>query len=203
MSVLNTVITVVISAVLGGIITWCVNRRQLGRLIRMLKDAIFNREHVSLNEEFVMTQMLAENIRKADFDPDFIFAIYPGGAMVAEWLSRRFLGSYRDPKPMFTICVGTQRFSGGIKSEKAVVQENLPLDLSKLSPDAKVLLVNDVSRGGDTLKEAYVYLAKYFKDENIRSATLTVHKDSKAKPSFSATEETEKVIRFDWKHKQG
>ncbi|MHC4981924.1 MAG: hypothetical protein ACYTF6_02005, partial [Planctomycetota bacterium] len=74
-----------LGVVLGAMLTWLIGRAQWPRLLRRLKDAVIRREHVSLEEEFLMTHILAEKIEK----PEISFAISPGGAMIAEWLSRR------------------------------------------------------------------------------------------------------------------
>jgi len=89
-----------VSVVVGGLLTWIIGKAQQAYLLRRLRDTVINREHVSVNEEFLMTQLLADKIQEANFKPDIIFAVCPGGAMIAEWLSRRFLGNRSAPIPV-------------------------------------------------------------------------------------------------------
>lgn len=71
----------------GGLLTWAIGKVQQSHLVRELRDVLHDRQHVSLNEEFLMAQILAKKIRKADSLPDVIFAVSPGGLMIGEWLS--------------------------------------------------------------------------------------------------------------------
>jgi hypothetical protein len=54
---------------LGGLLTWVIGvilgRRQKNELVNILQHTVFDREHVSLNEEFLMTQLLAEKVQEA------------------------------------------------------------------------------------------------------------------------------------------
>jgi len=158
----------VVSIVIGALLTWFIGKK-LGKihqaeLLKKLRDAVLDREHVSLNEEFLMTELLAEKLSKANFKPDIIFAICPGGAMIAEWLSRRFFGNRSAPTPMQLLYMTPQK--GGMVTNDHLVEVDdmfttIPSDLSK---DSKVLLVNDVSRGGHTLHAA----------SDLRSKTSTI-----------------------------
>jgi len=71
----------------------------------------------------------------------------------------------------------------------------IPSDLPK---DSRVLLVNDISRGGHTLYAASEFLKKYFSEENVRSAALICHEQANVKAIYCVAI-TEKTIRFDWK----
>jgi hypoxanthine phosphoribosyltransferase len=190
-----------VSVVVGGLLTWTIGKNQQHHLIRRLKDMVLRRERVSVNEDFRMTQLLAEHIQKANYVPNFIFAICLGGAMVAEWLSRRFLGDFYIPVPVRLVHVITERSAGGITSIKARVDDKATTTESGLSEDSKVLLVNDISRSGHTLEAAYEFLKSHFADEKIKTATLFCHKYSSAIPTFYVAM-TERVIRFEWKQKE-
>jgi len=85
-------------------------------------------------------------------------------------------------------------------AEKYLVEVNdklttIPSDLPK---DSKVLLVNDISRGGHSLYSASEFLKKNFQEENVRSAALICHEQANVKPIYYVAS-TEKTIRFDWK----
>ncbi len=187
-----------VSVVVGGLLTWIIGKAQQSYLLNKLRDAVIDREQVSVNEEFLMTQLLSEKIQKANYTPDVIFAVCPGGAMIAEWLSRRFLGNFSTPIPIQSLHMIQERKKAGIDTIMAKVDDKLATIPPGLSKDSKVLLVNDISRSGHTLEAAYEFLKKYFPDENIRSATLICHKDAGAKPKYYVAM-TKKTIRFDWK----
>lgn len=198
MEIWLTFLIVMVSIVLGGLLTWIIGKAQQTPLLRRLRDALIDREHVSMNEEFLMTQLLAEKIQKANFIPDVIFAICPGGAMIAEWLSRRFLGNFSASIPVESLCITTERKSGSIISNKAKVDDKWIAIPSTLSPNSKVLLVTDISRSGHTLEAAYELLKNHFPDANIQRATLFCHTYSSVIPEFYVAM-TEKVTHFDWK----
>lgn len=145
-----------------------------------------------------MTRLLAKKIQEDKFNPDFIFAICPGGAMIAEWLSRGFLGSRSAPIPVQLLYMAREQGGAGIIVDRAVINESLTAVPSGLAKNSKVLLVNDISRGGYTLGSAAEFLKKHFPDGDIRSATLICAKDANVKPIYSVAM-TAKVVRFDWK----
>ena len=205
-----TVLVMMVGVVLGGLITWIIGKTQLHHLLRRLRDMLCFKERVSINEEFRMTQLLAEKIKKANYVPDVIFAIFPGGAMVAEWLSRRFLGDVSTPIPVQLVCVITKRISGGIKSTVASVDGKLTSITSGLPKDPKVLIVNDIARSGHTLGAAREFLKKYYTDDNIKIATLFRPEKFPEFPEFPEFSEgkldfyvalTDKNINFEWKQK--
>jgi hypoxanthine phosphoribosyltransferase len=199
MAVLLTFLFTVLGVVLGGLITWCVGRRLQPELVGRLREMVLDRRHVCLNEEFVLARLLVEEIRKAGFAPDVIYAISPGGGMISEWLSRVGLGDYSNPVPVRSICVHAERSGGGVETEKAVVKEDLKSVTSGFRPQSTVLLVNDISRGGATLQVAYDFLSQFFLPDGIATATLFCHTDARTKPRFYAAM-TDKTIWFDWKH---
>lgn len=199
MIILITLLSTIIGVLLGGFLTWWVGKRQQPELVERLRGMVLDRQHVSLDEEFVLAQLLATKIRAAEFTPDVIFAISPGGGMIAEWLSRICLGDYRNPVRVRSIYVESQRSGGGVLTEKAIVKEDLKGLTLGLRPDSNVLLVNDISRGGATLQAAYDLLRQAFPSRCISTATLFCHTDARTKPRFCALM-TKKTIRFDWKH---
>jgi len=185
-----------VSVVVGGLLTWIIGKAQQVHLLHKLRDAVIDRERVSVGEEFLMTQLLADKIQEANFVPDIIFAVCPGGAMIAEWLSRRFLGKRSTPIPVKLLYMSREQEDEGHKRDIAKVDDKLsaiPLDLPQ---DLIVLLVNDISRSGFTLDGAEEFLKKHF--SNIRSATLICYQDAAVKPEYYAAV-TRKTIRFDWK----
>ncbi|MCK4252490.1 hypothetical protein KAX97_13660, partial [candidate division WOR-3 bacterium] len=141
-----------------------------------------------------------DKIHKANFKPDVIFAICPGGVMIAEWLSRKGIGDFRNPIPVRVINLSNKRSSDGVIAESVVVKDDLTSIVAGFEKKAKVLLVNDISRGGASLKAAHDFLNQYFEKENIVTASLFCHEDARAKP-IHFTIMTKKTIRFEWKEK--
>lgn len=193
-----TLFVSMVSVLVGGVLTWAIGKAQQRLLLRRLRDMVLDRERVSLSEEFLMTRLLAEEMEKADFVPDVIFAICPGGAMVAEWLSRRFLGTRSAPIPVQSIFVIQKWSSGGVKVIEAKVDDISTAIPSALPTNSKILLVNDISRSGSTLKATHEFLKNRFVDNNIETATLVCHIQASTKPRFYVAM-TKKVVRFDWK----
>ncbi|MCH7556956.1 MAG: hypothetical protein IIB56_05795 [Planctomycetes bacterium] len=190
-----------IGVVVGACLTWIIGHTQQTSLWRRLRNALMDKRHVCLNEEFLMMRMLGETIRTSGFNPDVIFAISPGGGMIAEWLSRGALGDFSAPIPVRTVCVHSKRSGGTVKTDEAVVIDQLNSLVAGLSTESRVLLVNDISRGGETLRVAHQSLGQYFNPENVMTATLFCHRDARTKPRFHVVM-TDKTIRFDWKEPQ-
>lgn len=192
MKIWPTLLISMVSVVIGGLLTWIIGKIQQRLLLQKLRDAVIDRERVSISEEFLMTQMLAEKIPEADM-PDVIFAVCPGGAMIAEWLSRRFLGKRSDPIPVILLYMSREQDR---RRDIARVDDKLTMIPPDISPDSKVLLVNDISRSGFTLNGAEEFLKQKF--SNIKTTTLICYQDAAVKPEYYAAV-TRKTIRFDWK----
>lgn len=190
--------TTILGVLLGACVTWIVGYVQW----RRLRNVIMDRHNVCLNEEFLMSQMLAKQITKSGFKPDIIFAISPGGGMIADWLARVQLGKFDDPIRVRSICVHSQRPKAGVATERPTIVDVIHGITSDLSPNSKILLVNDISRGGETLRTAQEALQTHFAGENIKTATLICHVHSWTKPDFRVID-TEKTVYFDWKQSRG
>lgn len=201
MSALAILLTTVMGIVVGACLTWIIGYTQQNSLWRRLRNVLVDKRHVCLNEQFLMTRMLGENIEVSGFKPDAIFAISPGGGMIAEWLSRGALGDFSAPIPVRTVCVHSKRSGGTVKTDEAVVVDQLNNLVAGLPTESRVLLVNDISRGGETLRVAHQCLAQHFRPENVMTATLFCHRDARTKPGFHVVM-TDKTIRFDWKEPQ-
>ena len=198
---MNTPMSIIISlvcVVLGCFLTWCLQKMNLPRLLRKLADAVAQRAYASLNEEFWMTQMLARKIKRKRYKPDLIVGISPGGGMIAEWLGRRFLGTSQSPVPVSVLPIVTERTKTGMKARRARVDEAKAPELTDLAKDSRVLLVNDISRGGKTMEAAYDFLTGKKGLENVSTATLLLYEDSGVEPDFWVRT-TAGTARFDWK----
>jgi hypoxanthine phosphoribosyltransferase len=196
MGIWQSLLIAVVGAALGIVGRWLIGIWERAILLRKLKNAMLNRERVSLNEEFLMTRLLAQKIRKDKFSPDVIFGICPGGAMIAEWLSRRFLGSWDKPAPMQVLYMVPEHDDDGAINMK--VDEEWTAISPGMSKDAKVLVVNDITRTGDTLKVACNFLANHFDRKNIQSAVLVRDVQDKKNPTYHVAM-TAKAVQFDWK----
>lgn len=199
MGTCGILITAIIGIVAGALLAWVIGELQQRRVLHKLKEMVKDRQHVCLNEEFLITQILAENIQKEGYSPDVIFAVCPGGAMIAEWLSRRFLGGYKRQIQLRSIWIETKRSSDGVTSSMCKVrEENIDQVVSGLSKTDKVLLVNDISRSGLSLMVARDFLYKFFPEDNVKTAALFYHVDTRLEPTFSAIK-TDRTVRFDWR----
>ena len=172
-------------------------------LLKKLQDTVLDREHISVNEEFLMTRLLAEKLQDAKYKPDVIFAVCPGGAMIAEWLSRRFLGNRLAPIPVLLLnMVPHQKKESTIEMIHIGVDENWVAKPPGLSNDSKVLVVNDISRTSHTMDKAisYVISSLQVPIQNIQTAILICSKQLPidAKPTYYVAM-TSKHVHFDWK----
>lgn len=193
-----TLVFTIIGVLAGGIITLLIAWYEQKRLLRMLPEVVHSRQRVSLNEEFLLTGILAEKIRKANKVPDVIIAVCPGGAMIAEWLSRGELGDYCKPIPVLTLPMYPKKSKIGGTIKTIFIHRYTNIDIEQYFKDPNVLLVNDIARTGATLQSAYDHLKKNLTKGNIFTATLFCHRDANVKPNFYVVK-TDNVIRFEWK----
>jgi hypoxanthine phosphoribosyltransferase len=159
-------------------------------------------EHVTLSEEFLMTALLATKLVSGGWgNPDVIFAVSPGGCMVAEWLSRRFLGNWKRPIPVCTLVVKTTRTATGQPSAEAIIEEREIAEgcaAWPLADQGKALLVSDISRSGGALAVTFGFLAEHYGADRVAMATLMCQEGGPVTPHFCLVE-TNRVVRFDWK----
>ena len=88
--------------------------------------------------------------------------------------------------------------SDSVIRDVAEIDEKLTAIPPGLPQNPKVLIVNDITRTGFTLKAAKEFLSKHFSNENIGSASLICHESAPFKPERCVAM-TKKVVRFDWK----
>lgn len=198
LNILIAVAGVIAGAILTWLIGWMQGKIAQEMLLKKIQNAVFDREQVSISEEFLMTRLLAKKIQEDNFKPDVIFAVCPGGAMVAEWLSRSFLGNRSTPIPVQLLYMVRKQGGTVTLIDTVDVNESLTAIPPGLPKNSNILLVNDISRGGHTLGSAAEFLKERFPDGNIRSATLICSKNANVKPIYHVAV-TAKVVRFDWK----
>jgi hypothetical protein len=165
MGIWLAVLVAMVSVIVGGLLTWINGKVQQINLLRKLRDAVIDRERISVGEEFLMTQMLAEKIQQEADKADVIFAVCPGGAMIAEWLSRRFMGNRSDPIPVKLLYMSREQKEDGRKSDVAKVDDKLSAIPPDMSPDSKVLLV----------KRPFTYRLYFERGRGILEKTLFEH----------------------------
>jgi len=198
-SILVGLLCALVGVILGGLLSWWLQGRYATDLLARLKDAVQDRQHVSLGEQFLLTRLLAGRMTANSYVPDVIFGLAPGGAMVAEWLSRRFVGTYDKPIRMRTIWVRTTRDPGNPIVKEAHVEDSMEGIRAEFKPNAKALLVTDICRGGATFEAAYKFLKGHFL--HVETATLLQHDNAKVEPHYRV-DVTNKDVRFDWKEAQ-
>lgn len=198
MQAILTSLIALISVIVGGFLTWFFGKIQEIRLVRKLKDAVIDRERISLGEEFLMTRILSDKIEKEGGKPDIIYAIFPGGAMISEWLSRRFWGTRSNTIPVQILHMKRDVRTGEVTTDVAEIDEKLTAIPSGLPQDPKVLIVGDITRTGFTLKAAKEFLSKNLPGANIGSASLICHENAAHQPTHYVAM-TKKVVHFDWK----
>lgn len=210
MEIWLAILMTLVGIVAGALLTWLIGKKlgeiQQNVLLEKLRNAILDREHISVNEEYLMTELLAKKIRdkNAEYKPDVIFAVCPGGAMIAEWLSRRFLGSRLDPIPvqLLNMVPAQAKTNNEGKTPHIKVREGWTAQPRCLGKDSRVLLVNDISRTTLTMEEALDFLTDSFQipRQNIQTGALICSEavPDPARPTYYVAATT-KFTRFDWK----
>lgn len=128
------------------------------------------------------SEKLSRMIKDSGYSPDIIIAIGRGGYVPA-----RILCDYLLIHDLASIKV--EHWGTGIVQEKAVIK----FPLSAGIRDKKVLLVDDITDTGDTLKVSLQYLRR-LKPREIRSVVLVHKARSIIIPDYFFT----KVIKWRW-----
>ena len=140
-------------------------------------------ELVSWSHFQTLARVLAEKIRKADFQPDMMIAIGRGGYMPARLLSD-FFGI------MDLADIKIEHYRGTHKQSSAVIKYPLRANMSA----KKVLLVDDVSDSGDTFNTAIHHILQMGKPLQLRTAVLHHKITSAFTPDFYAA----KIVKWRW-----
>jgi hypoxanthine phosphoribosyltransferase len=177
-------------------IGYLVSRYQSKELIKAAIQILRPFEAISLRDEFHMTHILALRIQSKSFFPDLIVAITPGGTMIGEWLSRRFLRKDGKPIPMCSLWMQVERDSEGRHLSSPKSCAFLSPSFSKIK---KVLIVNDISRSGRTLEEAVKFARKAYQHAMVRTAVIFLSQDAGPPyPDFWVDRPSRRVV-FEWK----
>ncbi|MCP4331451.1 MAG: hypothetical protein GY785_02255 [Gammaproteobacteria bacterium] len=128
------------------------SKKQFRELVKLVNS----RKLITLSEAFLLTRILAGMIKTRINYPEYklkvILAISPGGGMIAEWLSRTFIGTYEDPIPVYTIPMNYDIGHLAVDDSKFLV--TYLKNRFKLDENDTILLVNDHSRIGTTWHQA-------------------------------------------------
>ena len=142
-------------------------------------------ETVDAQKAIELSLRLAQLVKESGYKPDTIVCINRGGMIVS-----RLLSDFLDIKDIRTIRV--EHYSIVEKQERARIVEPLS---NKLNGE-KILLVDDVTDTGESLKVARDYLLNNGASE-VRIATLHYKPWSSIKPEYFV-EQTNKWIIYFW-----
>ena len=188
----TSIIIGVIGVVVGYLISSIQGRKFRKEAIQLLRPF----EVISLRDEFHLTHLLARQICDARFHPDVIIATTPGGAMIGEWLSRRFLGDKSKPIPLCNVWVEVERDSEGrhLHPPKAITL------LETSFPEANsILIVNDISRNGRTIEAVFNLVEENFKNSTIKMAVLFLSEDAGPPYPDFFVDKPPRRVNFEWK----
>jgi len=122
-------------------------------------------------EEFLDdVKILSKNIK--NYNPDCLIAIARGGLTLAH-----FLGESLNLRDIYTI--NSIHYEGEKKLDTFIIK-NIP----DLSSHKKILLIDDISDTGETLKEIISILKTKYPQIEIKTATIFYKKDSLVIPDF-------------------
>ncbi|MCD6414690.1 MAG: phosphoribosyltransferase [Candidatus Diapherotrites archaeon] len=143
---------------------------------------------MSWKEAHEMTRKLYEKIKAKKYRPDIIIALARGGLIPA-----RELADYLRVKDMETVNVDHWGLSA-TKSGKAEIRKRVGLDIT----GKKVLVVDDISDTGESLKITLSYL-KQLEPAKLKTACLHLREGSISKPDFYVEKVRHKLwILYPW-----
>ena len=145
---------------------------------------------LTLESIWQLTLELAKEIQKSTFQPDILIGIARGGLVVTRLLS--------DLLEISNTAVMGVGFYKGINetSKEPRLTQDLDIDLKK----QKILLIDDVSDTGKSMKFAFNYLKKKEIGE-LKTAALHYKPHSIFKPNFYI-ESTTSWIVYPWEYKE-
>ncbi len=148
----------------------------------------FRCEILSWNRVVRDAKKLSKNIKNSGYEPDIVVAIGRGG-----YIPARMLCDYLLTRDLTSIKVEHWGIAA-TETEKAVIKFPLCADIK----NKKVLLVDDITDTGDTLRVSLEYL-KTFEPEDIKTAVL-IHKTCSAIiPDYFVSKVTKwRWIIFPW-----
>ncbi len=134
-----------------------------------------------------MTDELATKIKTSGFKPDYIIGITTAGLIPLYFMARK-LDNIRN---ILTVSVNSYDKDKRKNLEILYLPE---IDLS----NKKVLLVDEISGTGDTLKSVSNILVDKYKVGELKTVTLVVSKSSKFYPDFYSLEDGSDWVVFPW-----
>lgn len=136
----------------------------------------FRCEVLTCNRVAGYCKALADQIKGSGFSPEMVVVIGRGGLVPA-----RILCDYLHIRELTTVKVEHWGITAtpGEKGEKAVLKFSLCVDIR----DRKVLLVNDTTDTGDTLRVTLDYLSQFLPAQ-LRSATVLHKAVSRTVPDY-------------------
>jgi len=139
-----------------------------------------------------ITDDLANKIKASNFKPDYIIGITTGGLIPLYFLAKKL----DDMDNILT--VSATSYDKDRKKNLRILY--LPkVDLS----DKKVLLVDEITETGDTLKAISDIFVNQYKVSELKTATLGVNKDKcKFYPDFYIVEEKGDWVVFPWEKEE-
>jgi hypoxanthine phosphoribosyltransferase len=149
----------------------------------MFMESKIRCELISWNGMYQLARRLALNIKKVRFKPDIVVAIARGGFVPA-----RILCDFLDIGNLTSLRV-VHYTGGAYRQKRARLTESLGVDVRGM----KVLVVDDVSDTGDTLKITRLHLDS-FAPAQVRFAVLHHKMVSSVEPDYYA----KKVVKWRW-----
>ena len=134
-----------------------------------------------------ITDELATKINSSGFEPDYIIGITTGGLIPLYFLARK-LGNMRN---ILTISANTY--------DKNKIGDLKILYMPKVDlKNKKILLVDDISGTGNTLKNISNLIVEKYKVQELKTSTIAIIKGSLFLPDFYAFEESGDWVVFPW-----
>jgi len=127
-------------------------------------------------------KVLSKEIKK--YDPDCLVAIARGGLTLSH-----FLGESLNIRGVYTI--NSIHYEGEKKLDTFEIK-NIP----DLSSHKKIVLVDDISDSGETLKEILTILKTEYPNIEIKTATIFYKKDSLVIPDFKLKIANQWIVFF-------
>ncbi|HPQ71953.1 MAG TPA: hypothetical protein PKW95_22710 [bacterium] len=186
----------VVSIIVTVFVTWLSTKLYYQKLEKKAKEVIRSYETIPLRDQYYMTNLLSLKIKQNKFIPDAIFSISPGGNMIGEWLSRKFIGNQSKPIILHNLWMEAKR---GDEGQHLTFPEPCGSFPNNGNSYQKILLVNDISRSGRTLEIATRYMKQHFPHSEINTAVLFMSSDSSPPYPNYWIDKPHRRVEFEWK----
>lgn len=128
---------------------------------------------VTWDEVVELSERLARKVERSGYRPDTVISLTRGG-----WVPARIVSDILDVHNLYSIRV--EYYKGSVHGKRAVVTHSLPVNIN----GKRVLMVDDISHTGSSLRAVCAHLLRRFRPAEFRIAALHVVEGTKVMPDY-------------------